>query len=545
MPLLPAIFSLAPSALQIILTNTIFLPPHLLRYLSTSASTGLLPNSSLHSSSLFPLALSSRQYYPKPSLVITETSGTSCPLTSSMLKVSSLSFLLQLSFSFLFSLHPGIGRNDYGSFTNAFFHCDGEETSRMNLCTVKPSSFFLLSNSASYRNSSPQDTKSEPPPKQTDNLPFHSSSNISSINPDNTTFQLTDNSKLTPACSMQSYNFPAPYLYGPYFGIYLQDMQNRMNWNSATPDLHSKSSDLSYLPLDQLSTVSLQNNRQWDLAGQTKKPTEGRPGFISEIAAHTRRETKAANSIPHLHTTQWLLSSRSSPSTGSPSSKHSKSLTSDAFQPIPPKEKSIRYRRLDGTSRFPAMKNLAAPLRNRTSDHRSISSSPVSSPLLKQSFFWPRTQEFLEEMERLDSQPLKQPIRDQMRVQKFYYPKFNYAKPTSPSSTATPLSNSSSSKFCGPHIGKAPNGEYVYMDFHQIARQHPAIPKAVPAPYSFNDGRGTLDRILHNPHSTTNVYIRGFHPNTTDAMIQQYGSRFGEIETAKSIVDHLTNSCKG
>lgn len=423
----------------------------------------------------------------------------------------------------------------------------------MNLCTIKPSTFFLLSNSSSsYRNSSPQDTKSEPSPKQTDDLSFHSSSNISSINPDNTTLQLTDNSKLTPACSMQLYNFPVPHLYAPYFGIYLQDMQNRMNWNSATPDLHSKSSDLSYLPLNQLPAVSLQNIQQWHLAGQTKKPIEGRPGFISEIAAHTRRETKAAKSVPHLHTTQWLLSSRSSPSTGSPNSKHSKSLTADVLQPIPPKEKSIRHRRLDATSRFSAMTNLAAPLRSRTSDHRSMSSSPLSSPLLKQSSFWPRTQEFLQEMERFDSQSPSQPIRDQMRLRTFYYPKFNHdklayanAKSTSPSSTATPLSNSSSSKSTGPPIGKASNGEYVYMDFHRITRQAPEIPKAIPAPYSFNDGRGTLDRILDNPHSTTNVYIRGFHPNTTDDMIQQYGSRFGEIETAKSIVDPLTNSCKG
>lgn len=422
----------------------------------------------------------------------------------------------------------------------------------MNLCTVKPSSFILLSNSSSYRNSSPQDNKSEIPPAQTDDIPFHTSSNISSINPDNTTFQLTDNSKFTPSCSMQLYNFPAPYLYAPYFGIYLQDMQNRMNWNSATPDLHSKSSDLSYLPSNQLSAVSRQNIQPWDIAGQTKKPIEGRPGFISEIAAHTLRETKAGKSIPHLHTTQWLLSSRSSPSTGSPSSKHSKSLTSDAYQPVPPKEKSIRYRRLDGATRFPAMKNLAAPLRSRTSGHRSISSSPVSSPVLKQSSLWPRTQEFLQEMERFESQPSMHPSWEQTGLHKFYYPKFNpdklayaNAKSMSPSSTATPLSNSSSSKFSCPQIGKASNGEYIYMDFHHITRQAPEIPKAIPAPYSFNDGRGTLDRILDNPHSTTNVYIRGFHPNTTDAMIQQYGSRFGEIETAKSIIDHLTNSCKG
>lgn len=425
----------------------------------------------------------------------------------------------------------------------------------MNLCTVKPSSFFLLSNSSSYRNSSPQENNSEISADQTDDLPFHSSSKISSINPENTTFHLTDNSKLIPACSMQLYNFPAPYLYAPYFGIYLQDMQNRMNWNSETPNLHSKSSDLSYLPLNQLKAVSLQNVQQWDLTGQTKKPIEASPGFISEIAAHTIRETTAGKSIPHINTTQWLLSNQSSPSTGSPdrsNSKHSKSPTLDVFQHIPPKEKPIRSRRLDGISRSPVMKNLAAPPRNGISAHRSMSSSPLSSPFVKQTSFWPRTQEFLQEMERFDSRPPKQPSWDQMDLQKFYYPKFNpdrlpYAntKSTSPSSAATPLSNSSSSKFSGQQVGKASNGEYVFMDFHHIIHQAPEIPRAIPAPYSFNDGRGTLDRILDNPHSTTNVYIRGFHPNTTDAMLQQYGSRFGEIETAKSIIDHLTNTCKG
>lgn len=448
----------------------------------------------------------------------------------------------------------------------------------MNLCTVKPSGFFLLSNSSSYRNSSPQENKSEISAGQTDDLPFRSSSKISSINPHNTTVHLTDNSKLMPACSMQLYNFPAPYLCAPYLGIYLQDMQNRMNWNSETPNLHSKSSDLSYLPLNHLSAVSLQDIQQWDLPGQLKKPIEARPGFISEIATDTIRET-AGKPIPHVNTTQWLLSNQSSPSTGSPdrsNSKYSKSTahlhsrgadpgngsvtfnssdclpTPEIFQPTPPKENPFKYRKLDGISRSPVMKRFAAPPRNGISAQRSISSSPLSSPFLKQRSFWPRTQEFLQEVEKFDSQPLKQPSWEQMDLQKFYYPKFHpdilpYAntKSTSPSSTATPLSNSSSSKFSGQQVGKASNGEYIFMDFHRIIHQDPEIPKAIPAPYSFNDGRGTLDRILDNPHSTTNVYIRGFHPNTTDAMLQQYGSRFGEIETAKSIIDHLTNTCKG
>lgn len=447
----------------------------------------------------------------------------------------------------------------------------------MNLCTIKPSSFFLLSTSSSYSNSSPQDKKSEILGDQTDHLSLNSSSKILSKNPENihdTTLHLTDNSKLIPAFSMQLYNFPAPYLYAPYIGIYLQDIQNRMNWNSENANLHSKSADLSYLPLNQFPAVSLQGIQQWDLTGQLKKPTEARPGFISEIGADAVRET-AGKPTSHANTTQWLLSNQSFPSTGSPdrsASKHPKSMagvhshganssngsasfyssgslpTPDVFQPIPPKEKPTRYRKVDGISPSPAMKNLTAPPRSGISAQRSISSSPVSSPLVKQTSFWPRTQEFLQEVERFDSQPRKQPSWDQINLQKFYYPKFNpfaNTKSTSPSSTTTPLSNSSSSKYSGQQVGKASNGEYVFMDFHHITHQDPEIPRAIPAPYSFNDGRGTLDRILDNPHSTTNVYIRGFHPHTTDAMIQQYGSRFGEIETAKSIIDHLTNTCKG
>lgn len=447
----------------------------------------------------------------------------------------------------------------------------------MNLCTVKPSNFFLSSISSSYPASNPQENTSEISAVQTDNsLPSHSSSKISSINPRNTTVNLTDNSKLIPACSMQLYNFPAPYLYAPYFGIYLQDLQNRIDWHSETPNLHSTSSNLSYLPLNQLPAVSLPGIHQWDLAAQFKKPVDARPGFISEMAMDTIRET-TGKATPHVYTTQWLLSNQSSPSTGSPNAKYSKStaplhsqgadpgngsatfnssncpLNPDVFQPIPPKENPTGYRKIyGGISQSPVMGNLAAHSTIGISAQRPLSSSPPSSPFVKQTSFWPRTQEFLEEVERIESQPRKRPSWEHMDLHRFYYPKINpdrlpYANTlsTSPSSTATPLSNTSSSKFSGPQIGKAWNGEYVFMDFRHITHQAPEIPRAIPAPYSFNDGRGTLDRILDNPHSTTNVYIRGFHPNTTDAMIQQYGSRFGEIETAKSIIDHLTDTCKG
>lgn len=95
------------------------------------------------------------------------------------------------------------------------------------------------------------------------------------------------------------------------------------------------------------------------------------------------------------------------------------------------------------------------------------------------------------------------------------------------------------------YVGKAPSGHYTFMDFSLLAKKDPEIPLAVPAPLSPNDGRGTLDKILDNPYKTTNVYIRGLPPNTTDKMLEQYGARFGDIESAKSIIDHPTDLCKG
>lgn len=43
----------------------------------------------------------------------------------------------------------------------------------------------------------------------------------------------------------------------------------------------------------------------------------------------------------------------------------------------------------------------------------------------------------------------------------------------------------------------------------------------------------------------TNVYIRGFLPETTDEMLHAYAARFGKIERCKAIVDLDTSLCKG
>lgn len=79
---------------------------------------------------------------------------------------------------------------------------------------------------------------------------------------------------------------------------------------------------------------------------------------------------------------------------------------------------------------------------------------------------------------------------------------------------------------------------------HLLALLHkePAIPRAIPAPSS---PLKPLDRSLENKTGETNVYIRGLLPETTDEMLHAWGSRFGDIQSSKSIIDLKTNLCKG
>ena len=111
----------------------------------------------------------------------------------------------------------------------------------------------------------------------------------------------------------------------------------------------------------------------------------------------------------------------------------------------------------------------------------------------------------------------------------------------SPSIWSTPSPQHASSQPWW-EIGKSANGKMVEMDFPSICSKEPAIPRAIPALFSKRD---TIDKIFDNPHSTTNVYIRGLWPKTTDAMLEQYGTRFGRVESAKSIIEYPTGLCKG
>ncbi|KAJ9655556.1 hypothetical protein H2201_008781 [Coniosporium apollinis] len=92
-----------------------------------------------------------------------------------------------------------------------------------------------------------------------------------------------------------------------------------------------------------------------------------------------------------------------------------------------------------------------------------------------------------------------------------------------------------------PQVGKTPPSN-IPIQLQLLVQQHPAIPKAIPAPSSLLK---PLDRVLRNTTGETNVYIRGLQPETTGEMLHSWGSRFGDIQSSKAIVDLKTNLCKG
>ncbi|OJD15210.1 hypothetical protein AJ78_04509 [Emergomyces pasteurianus Ep9510] len=85
---------------------------------------------------------------------------------------------------------------------------------------------------------------------------------------------------------------------------------------------------------------------------------------------------------------------------------------------------------------------------------------------------------------------------------------------------------------------------YVLQDLDALTQQDPPIPRAVPAMWT-NPSDLTLAKCLENREGITNVYIRGFLPETTDEMLHDYASRFGKIDRCKAIVDLETGLCKG
>ena len=121
----------------------------------------------------------------------------------------------------------------------------------------------------------------------------------------------------------------------------------------------------------------------------------------------------------------------------------------------------------------------------------------------------------------------------------------SYMPGQSPATYSTPSPMSASQAYY-PHIWKNPNGDVSIIDFWEVMNREPAIPEGVPAPRSGPDGgRGTLDKILDNRDGTTNVYVRGLRPETSDDMLLAYGIRFGPVVSCKAIIEMSTNTCKG
>ncbi|KAK5077932.1 hypothetical protein LTR64_003664 [Lithohypha guttulata] len=88
------------------------------------------------------------------------------------------------------------------------------------------------------------------------------------------------------------------------------------------------------------------------------------------------------------------------------------------------------------------------------------------------------------------------------------------------------------------------NKGYEMVNLDELVSRDPVIPRAVPALWT-NQEELTLAKCLQNPEGITNVYIRGFMPDTTDEDLHQWASRFGEIESCKAIIEQDTGKCKG
>ncbi|KAK5709330.1 hypothetical protein LTR17_019901 [Elasticomyces elasticus] len=106
-------------------------------------------------------------------------------------------------------------------------------------------------------------------------------------------------------------------------------------------------------------------------------------------------------------------------------------------------------------------------------------------------------------------------------------------------------STPSPTSMMGPYgslIAKQPEQSDVSPRIKLLVAREPPIPRAIPAPSS---PLKPLDRALENQRGETNVYIRGLLPETTDAMLENWGQRFGDIKSSKSIIDMTTGLCKG
>jgi hypothetical protein len=70
------------------------------------------------------------------------------------------------------------------------------------------------------------------------------------------------------------------------------------------------------------------------------------------------------------------------------------------------------------------------------------------------------------------------------------------------------------------------------------------IPPAVPSVYP-DPAYSNINNCVFNPKGTTNVYIRGLRPETTDEDLLHMVRNYGVIVSTKAIIDTSTKSCKG
>lgn len=88
------------------------------------------------------------------------------------------------------------------------------------------------------------------------------------------------------------------------------------------------------------------------------------------------------------------------------------------------------------------------------------------------------------------------------------------------------------------------NKGYEMVNLDELVMREPPIPRAVPALWT-NQEDLSLAKCLQNPEGITNIYIRGFMPDTTDEDLHRWACRFGEIESCKAIIEQDTGKCKG
>jgi hypothetical protein len=106
------------------------------------------------------------------------------------------------------------------------------------------------------------------------------------------------------------------------------------------------------------------------------------------------------------------------------------------------------------------------------------------------------------------------------------------------------LSAASNVPFFLPYQMMKTSTGYMMQDLEALTQQLPPIPRAIPAMWT-SPSDLTLAKCLENREGITNVYIRGFLPETTDEILFSYAARFGQIDRCKAIVDLENGRCKG